>query len=227
MNVFITGCARTGTSLLTLLMVGFDALTVHAETEINPVRFNSSGHGREVIKFPQDNKMADADFGIPDQEEDPQVCYLSYYLPTWQVIICLRDTRDVLVSNHAAFTQKYFGSPERCKGALERDVAAMYHPHVLLVRYEELVTFPERVLARIGVFLEEEYDYTYLERFYKNLNPDTMMARALNGARPVDAASVGAWRRPQHCQRLTEIAPYYNEHIAPLMRRLGYVDCEI
>jgi|GEM_PF-4020130 len=222
-HILITGCARTGTSLLTLLMDGFAGLQVHLDTERSPVDFIDQFYNRrQVIKLPQGRKTPTADFGSPVDYDDSSVCYLQNYLYDWLILLCVRDARDILVSKHERYPDRYFVSPLRCRLSLERGMAIMNHPHVLVVRYEELVTTPQTVMDQVALFIGESYNTSHLEQFYTKFNAESELTRALNGLRPIDRASIGNWKKPEHRQRIAEVNPYFQQYIAPLMKRLGY-----
>ena len=223
--ILITGCARTGTSLLTLLMIGFVKLQVYKEQELNPVYVTPSLKPRSVIKYPQGRVTPLADFGLPVKNKNNEIYFLKHYLPSWQVIICVRDAKDILVSHHPMYPEReYYVSPERCRFALERDIAVMHHPNVLLVYYEQLVREPENTMKQVAKFVREKYDFSYINKFYQNQDYSKEMIKALNGIRPIDSSGIGRWREEKHKDRIREIRPYYEANIAPLMKQIGYQD---
>lgn len=196
-------------------MRGFTSLDVKYEREWNPIYFKYST-GRPVIKYPQGRKDPAYDFGIPNVDAPAEQCNLTYYLPNWQVLICLRHPLDVLVSRHPENINEYRVSPERYFGALKRDLAALQHPNTKAVFYEKLVKNPSRVMSDIANFIKEEYDFEIINNFYKESSQPNQITIALNGLRPIDTKSINNWQKPEHAKRVAAIWPYYKEHIEPL-----------
>ena len=175
MRILITGCARSGTSLLTYLMKGFRSLHVVDSKEKNP---RLIGHVSEfsepfVIKYPQGLINPRQDFALRRRRDllmtGFRSSYLRCYVKTWKILICIRDAKDVLTSQHPGQPDRYYVSPWRWIKAIERTLPLQDHPNVLLVKYEELVYDPVRQMTCIAAFLGMDYDKSWTRRFHKNI----------------------------------------------------------
>lgn len=139
------------------------------------------------------------------------------------LIVPLRDPRDLLTSRHRAVPHDYFYGAQHCyfippdgspptltapgilpvHDAIAQVIRANLFPQgVQFVRYEELVAAPESIRAR----LEEAFFLDFKGRFsdFHRAATSASLADAMNGVRPVDASGHGKWRAPEHRQRLIE-----------------------
>jgi hypothetical protein len=135
-------------------------------------------------------------------EKTPQhtFCWraISSGFPGLQVIHLVRDGRDVALSYRAAHFgpkhvyplarrwRNYLAAAEEARANLGDDV-------FLQVRYEDLVTEPERALRRICHFLGEEFAPSMLA-FYNGRNFHVDQRNAQNLQRPVMTENIGRWR---------------------------------
>ena len=119
---------------------------------------------------------------------------------TLWVINMIRDPRDVVVSRHARAPSKYWvhlGVWKQRRGAAKRLADS---PRVITVRYEDLVTDPDRVqreLERRMPCLERTAAFS---EFHRQATPSERAIEALGGVRPIETSSIGNWR--QHRSRL-------------------------
>jgi hypothetical protein len=167
-HIHITGPARSGTTLMKNLMHCYLGGFVTAG-ERHP-ELSEWSRMFTVTKFPEDG---------------PEL-YHNY--PGLNVIYMARDPRDMFVSRKEGV--RWWNDRNRrqsgCFGDRVDDFLALAgYPKTMVVRYEDLVTEPERVQEEIA------------ERF--RLNIRTPFAEGhkwfLEDPRPIDASSIGAWKR--------------------------------
>ena len=93
MNILITGCARSGTTLLLHLMKGFLSLHVVDYIEVHPnqIKKYSEAEKSTVIKYPQGSSNPDIDFGTSFWLKYFKTSFLHHYVETFKVLICVRD----------------------------------------------------------------------------------------------------------------------------------------
>ena len=119
--------------------------------------------------------------------------------PELKVVHLVRDGRDVALSFRAApFGPKHVYPAAhhwvRYVSAAEAAGAALGADSFLVVRYEDLVSDPERELRRICTLLGEEYDPAMLGYHNRNVPYPTDDRNAANLKRPVLADGSGRWR---------------------------------
>jgi hypothetical protein len=136
-------------------------------------------------------------------EKTPQhtFCWrtISAGFPRLQVIHLIRDGRDVALSYKTAFFGPKHVYPLACRwrdylAAAEEARANLGEKAFLQVRYEDLVTDPERELRRICSFLGEEFAPPMLAFYQDGRNFHTDQRNARNLQRPAISQNVGKWR---------------------------------
>ena len=134
--------------------------------------------------------------------------------------ICLmRDPRDVIVSRHGKDPQRYWSSLRIWKQRLPIVRGFLGHERFLLVSYEELVTQPDAVGARIATWLPFLESVRPFSAFSKVATPSAAALEALGPIRPFDAASIGNWKK-----HLSRVAGQLARHgpISEELIELGY-----
>jgi hypothetical protein len=135
------------------------------------------------------------------------------------IIHMLRDPRDVVVSRHAKEPDRYWANLRLWRQYHRAACKAMGHARFVTVRYEDLVTEPEGVqeeLMRRMPFLVRRAAF---RDFHETARPSQPTLEALGGLRPLETASIGAWRR--HKPRLAAQLALHGS-IAETLIELGY-----
>ena len=138
------------------------------------------------------------------------------------LIVTLRDPRDILTSRHRAVPGEYFYGADRCyhiypdraptltapgflqvhKAILETARSGLFPQGIFYLKYEDLVAHPEAVqdlLARdFGLRFEGGF------RAFTEQGVTAELDRALNGLRPLEAGRIAKWRAPEHRARIVE-----------------------
>ncbi|WP_407496365.1 hypothetical protein [Pseudooceanicola sp. MF1-13] len=143
-------------------------------------------------------------------------------LPWDRHLHCLfmdRDPRDCIVSRHGQAPDRYwcdFETWAKNHALIDR---LGPHPRVLVCRYETLVTDPDRVQDQIASAFPFLRTTRRFSTFGAKADVSDATRLALKGARPVTAASRGAWR-----QNLPRIAAQLAEfpEMADQVVRAGY-----
>ena len=137
----------------------------------------------------------------------------------FHVICMLRDPRDVVTSRHRQDMTHYWAPLHLWKRNLRHARAIFDHPRVIPVRYEDLVSDPDKVQAEIArrlPFLRATGAFTDFDR---RADPAAPAVRALGGVRAFSADSIGNWRR--HLPRLAGQLALHGPVTAELIE-LGY-----
>lgn len=130
------------------------------------------------------------------------------------VLIC-RDPRAVLTSHHHSDRSHYYVTPRRWRAVYEHWRYQHTRPDVLPIRYEELVTDPQKVEAQLTAGLGVRF-HTPMADFHKVISP-SFDGRALNGVRPLDPKAIGRWRSESYRDRLRTLL---EDHLPELPKRL-------
>lgn len=204
-RVHVVGSSpRTGTTLLTeLLAMGFEVEAV-------------ANHERSIFKAPH----VRCETYLSKNPQD--VCVVGRLLrhdPDLWVLHVVRDPRDVVVSRHDRDPESYWthlGIWKSYHGAARR---ARGMPRFRSIRYEDLVADPDAVQDEIAgflPFLKRRRPFSSFEHFAV---PPPRAVEALGGVRPIDASSIGAWRRhkPRLAAQLARFGPIDRD-----LQELGY-----
>jgi hypothetical protein len=141
--------------------------------------------------------------------------------PDVKVLWMLRDPRDVLSSMHPDQPGKFYVTPADWIQGLQLYNQFKDEPQVLTVRYEELVTNPDAIQARIAQSFNLVPSRSFVEahkffpRFFENV-------RAMHSIRPIDANSVQKWKNNPQIQQFLEQVFASHPEIVSMSRELGY-----
>jgi hypothetical protein len=122
----------------------------------------------------------------------------------------VRDPRDIVVSKHQNDpSNRYYAPLEKWKRRRRAARKVLMHPRVVTVRYEDLVTHPEKVQQEIEErmpFLKRKADFV---DFHKTANSSELATKALGGVRPISTSAIGNWRRhkPRLVGQLAKFGP--------------------
>lgn len=210
-NIFIFGCARSGTTLLLNLMRCFaNTCVVDGEHPLSSFAQREGDPRTVVIKRHHSSaKTIVGDIRTPAAGEP------------W-VIDIVRDPRDVVTSVIKGIDGYYCGFWRWRRDVVAAERLRVGYVHFLRLSYEELVTQPASVQVRISTTIGltpsskfEEYPLTVNESLA------VPSVEALNGLRPLDAESIGRWRLSEHTPRVLDQSTRYPEIVGHLIR-LGY-----
>ena len=203
-RIHVTGLGpRTGTTLMAESMVAcfaIDAFDDH-EAQVWKLRRNCAVY---LSKFPGHTDLVHRRLRFD---------------PHFHVIFMLRDPRDVVTSRHGTDLARYWVPLRKWKRNLRNARPILDHPHVIPVRYEDLVTQPDEVQAQIArrlPFLRPTGAFT---EFHRRADPSAKAVKALGGVRAISAESIGNWRR--HLPRLAGQLSQHGPVTAELIE-LGY-----
>jgi hypothetical protein len=129
----------------------------------------------------------------------------SIRLPLWfnnnlYIICIIRDPRDMVVSKHKMYPEKYYCSMKYWTQFYTYYKKLEGHPRVLFILYEDLTNNPNRtqgLISKFLWFLKEEKKFSE----YHNYATSTKTAeKALNSIRPIKPTSIGNWK--EHKERI-------------------------
>lgn len=235
-KILITGCHRSGTSLIQALMNYFEDTYVFP-SELHPYEPLRKEENKPVIvrKMPQGKyyphhylprHMRDkGDF--TDTHHRIRTLEDLILKENWNIIYMIRDARDVLVSKHGVNKNKYWSVPWKWIKSIENAINLIHSgwdSGFLPIKYEDLVINPENIMNRISKWIGKKYNNDYIN-FYKNVNPQSEMGKAMKNVRSIDKNSIGNWKRKEHAIRIHNIMTGPDGRlIKMLLKRLGYKD---
>jgi hypothetical protein len=218
-GIYIQGCARSGNTLIRELcgsaFQGVEMVKLTKDTAecslahlVDLLHKPGNGTAVRVASRNYENSLA------MDRE-------LLRANPDVKILWMLRDPRDILTSIHANQPEKYYVTPDRLIKSLQLYQQFKNEPQMLAVRYEELVSQPDAMQAKISGFCHltpsRKFDeaYKFFPRFHENV-------RAMHSIRPIDTNSVQKWRtNPAHQKYLQQTLSAHPE-ISTLARECGY-----
>lgn len=176
-RILITGCARSGnTLLLHLFGPGFHNTRIcHGERipEKSACRPGWSIVGKRPGALAKlDRVLAQPDIGI---------------------LFTMRDPRDCISSRHIA--GDFWVKLERWVQCAEIIARHRDHPRASLVHFEQLLTDPAGVQAWLAARLGLTIRLPFVECWKEFDCRDSQGIKAMHGARPLDATRIGHWRR--------------------------------
>ncbi|WP_407492330.1 hypothetical protein [Pseudooceanicola sp. MF1-13] len=138
------------------------------------------------------------------------------------LIIMMRDPRDILTSVHSKVPDDYFCSADHCyfiggPGAPTKTAPGFLMMHmatvevlnsglfpqgVFLLKYEHLIDDPARIQTMLAEALDLPFKADFTD-FHKG-QIGAAHQSAMNGVRPVSADRVQKWRSPQHRDRIID-----------------------
>jgi len=177
-RIHITGAPRSGTTLMQALMAKSFANMTAPPGEVRlwaPV----PREGTVVTKNPNDTFLAPLLLPVD---------------PSLHFIFMVRDPRDVIVSRHYSAPDLFFTNLRiwREQARIARKLRS--HPRFHIVRYEDLVTAPDRVQAELAKAMSFLVKCAPFSTYHGEDAEDLVEVDALNGARAVEASRLGVWR---------------------------------
>ena len=215
-KILITGCARSGTSLLLLLMRYFQDSFVEAKKEIHPIlskaQFLQDDFNRRysniIIKRPQLSKTHPQYFNLQEVlDKDFKIIYI------------IRNGFDVLCSKRPQTGKYHVVDPNRWIAAIEDYLKHKDNKNICTIKYEDLVNDTEHCMSKISQFLNTPYSIDYMN-FYKNTKENTPITRATHGLRPIDIKSIDNWKN--HKEYLEKKYKKRLAKINELNKKFGY-----
>ncbi len=208
-RVFVMGCGRSGTWLLTGLMSTFeDVCVVAKETPVEMFgQLTSTGQTlilkRNLVAFKRFNDI-------------PARIKIAYII---------RHPFDVLTSHHPATKRRvYHIIPTRWVGEMQALRLALEsgREHLCVVRYEDLVTDCAGAEKKLSDELGLKSKMP-VQDFTTAFNPSKRASRAMHGVRRIDTHSLHKYKSdPERIAYLKTIKPQLGETLDWVASRFGY-----
>jgi hypothetical protein len=203
-HVHVTGCGRSGTTLLVEMMRSSFRCDGPSHHETSILKAPPRGFSVYITKHPGETAFLHRLLVA-----DPNLCGIHIY----------RDPRSVICSVHAKATGHYAVKFSSWKKEHVHARGLASHPRFLEVRYERLVAAPNEVQEDIMgsfPFLEPTGRFS---SYHKRAQPSRDAVQALNGLREVDADRLEPWRH--HLPRVKDQLMRHPE-MTDILIELGY-----
>ena len=207
-RILICGCARSGNTLMfSLIDTGFE----------NIVKVKGGPWGEQVPKEAVEGKVVVGKF--------PRKASRLYKLMADDlgIIYMMRDPRDVLVSKHFERPRTYWTSVERWIRTATVALEYKDHPNVLLLKYEDLITKPNKAQKAMAEKFNLEAARKFEDCYESFDTKDKYNAKTMNGIRPLDKSRIGAWKDGYLNEKfITRLMK--NSEMTDLMKCFDYLD---
>jgi hypothetical protein len=207
-RIFVMGCGRSGTWLVTGVMSTFaDVCVVGQEVPVETFGILSSTQSTLVLKR--------ANESFARIREVPQEIGIAYII---------RHPFDVLTSHHPNNVRRFHIRPDRWLGEM---TAVQYlvqtkRPRTKIVRYEDLVRDPGAVQGALGKAFELEASVPAGE-FMATFTPSPKHLAAVDCVREIDTDAIGRYKKdPESVQHLKEIKPSLEPLLDWVATEFGY-----
>lgn len=196
-RIYLMGCGRSGTWLLTAIMSTFDDATVIArELPVEHFGVIQTSTGTQMVK-----RSFDAYQRVSSIPHDIHLLWL------------IRHPFDVLTSHNPASQREFHVDPFRWRGEMQalRRALAEKRPNLLVIRYEDLVkqpqTFQEYFGKRFGLRAKVR-----ASEFASTFTAPKAAETAMHGVRGIDTSSIGKYRNsPRKIEYLRVLSPQLRE----------------
>lgn len=178
-RIFLMGCGRSGTWLLTAVMTSF------AETAILPKELSVEYFG--MLKASTPNFVLKRDWRSYETAEAIP--------PSIRIIHIVRHPYAVLTSSNPMEARRYYNTPGRWLGEMMalKFMMDSGRPGLTVVRYEDLVNDPEKVQSAIAAANGLSIATTPQEAML-NFRAPPEADKAMHGVRPIDRVSLNRYR---------------------------------
>lgn len=179
-RIYIMGCGRSGTWLLTGIMSTFEDVYLLAH-EGPATRFADFTAEERVHVTKRDNVA----FG-----------WINLIPQEIKILAIVRHPFDVLTSHNPNNSRKYHVPPLRWNLEMQalRWLVDTRRPGTLIVRYEDLVTNPNGVQKAIAEFFKLRVRIPAID-YERTFNAPQIATTAMHGMRRPDVHSIGRWKR--------------------------------
>lgn len=179
-RIHIVGCSpRSGTTLLTEAMISCFEIDLYEKHETSIFQQPPRAGKIFLTKRPADICIARSALMIN---------------PDLYIIYMIRDPRDIICSKHAKDPDRYWAGLSFWNTYSSYGRRLQKHERFIAIRYEELVSDPDKVQATLMERMCFLVKKTPFSNYHKLASPSVDSIAALGGVRPISTARIGNWR---------------------------------
>ena len=135
------------------------------------------------------------------------------------VICIVRDPRDMICSYHGAQKDIYYAGLNNWKLFLHYHVKLKQHKRFITVKYEDLVTSPDKIQLKIEKSIPGLVKVHPFSEYHIHAKPGEKSRDALNKIRPIEPAGIGNWK--SHLPRIKQQLEVHGD-ISESLIKYGY-----
>ena len=192
-RIYVMGCGRSGTWLLTATLATFnDLFVLSKEVPVEQFGVLTTTGSTLVLKRLFNSYMT-----------------IELIPPQIKMIYIIRHPFDVLTSYNPNTNLKYHIDPDRWMGEMRalKYLIDFKRSHVLIIKYEDLVTDPDLIQLKISTFFNLEIK-TSMDNISSVFNASAEAISAMLGQRKIDKNSMNKFRsNPNKIEYLKSIKP--------------------
>lgn len=209
-KILITGCARSGTTLLLFLMKYLKNSQVFLDKEYMPTKiFDKKSF--YFIGDVDESKILVIKRPVYPKSHKNHIDFKDILSCDFRCIFIIRDVRDILCSKHPPNKINYYVDTDRCCFTYDEIGKYKKNNDFLFIKYEDLVTKTDDILNEIGDFIGSSFVPEY-KNFYNYVIDDSSIKHGkqiygfgVKGSRPIDSDSVCNWKLEEHRERMKNI----------------------
>lgn len=207
-RIFIMGCGRSGTGLLTGIMSTFDDVFLLAKE--GPLERFAAIEASEFVHVIKRDHLSSG--------------WVNLVPPEIGILAIVRHPFDVMTSHMPGTEQQYHIPPLRWNVEMQalRWLIETKRPKTLIVRFEDLVADPESQQSAIAKFFSLRVRVPAKE-FTRTFRIPEITKIAMRGLREPDINSVGRWKRdPDAVSYLATLVPDLRPQLDWISAQFGY-----
>jgi hypothetical protein len=207
-RVFVMGCGRSGTWLLTSVFTTFaDTCVLADEVDVSCFGVLLTENATLIIKRSSDSYLK-----------------ISSIAREIDIVYVIRHPFDVLTSYNPVTRRSYHINPNRWLGEMNalQDLLSTRRCNLIIVKYEDLVANPFNIQKTLSSEFELAIECPPVE-CAKALHVCPAAVEAMHGIRPIDTSSIGRFRHSNDNQSyLKQITPRLDSVISWVADRFEY-----
>jgi len=229
--IIIGGCGRSGTSvLLSILSAHPRIFAIPFETQAfcptaytNKLDMSAPFEVKEISEYLSNAEVPNAAWRWCEKTPKNILFFgriLEYFGRDVRLINIVRDGRDVILSQHPNNPDRFYVPIDRWVDEVKAGMPFGSHPQVHVVYYEDLVNQPEKSIADICDFLDEDVDPAILDW---HVHATVRKHSAWKGeVEQLHRGSLKKWESSEYRQRLADLLS--DVEAVRLLKYYGYMD---
>ncbi|MGM0381617.1 MAG: sulfotransferase [bacterium] len=230
---YITGCARSGTTLLQYIMKAFENMHI-----VPGEKFIDYFAKEEIQSLPAgDNVVLKRNAyclggvyprGLNTEDEEEIIQYRKHFLKlirmlNLRLVDIIRDPRDVITSVHHQAQDTYWVDfPRWYRQYEEINWFKKHWDKILRIRYEDLLRDPDSIQSKISDFfqLTSRHSLSNFPGFLSDCDIPEEQRRDMKGLRSLEPSRIGRWSQtaPERVFQTAKEFPQLQE----ALEKLGY-----
>lgn len=207
-RIFVMGCGRSGTWLLTGIMSTFSDLEVIAD-EVDAAMFGLIKTEKQTLVLKRNHRSYQTVIDVPQ---------------SINIVHIVRHPFDVLTSTHHRTPVGFHIQPDRWLGEMRslQHLMQTKRPNTVVIRYEDVVSDPMAIQLQLSEVLGLTVNVAATQ-FMETFKPPAKAVASMHGVRQIDTKSVNRWKTdPLYRDYLTSILPQLGADLSWMAEQFHY-----